>query len=461
MTYCSNCGANNESGTTFCFNCGSGIEIPVQSSPQPERYVEEVEVPQHTSNNDGSLNKSTQPKRVRKHKAGKIFAIVIIFLMVSSVASVLGSSGQFDIQEDRIYTYGSEEIPAELMFTFDVSSAEIVFQFNSSPIDDIIKIEANFDFQALGIEECSLEEFYDIVWETSETSVLFGVYQKEWFHWAMWDQSIITVTLRNDIMYDLDIDTGSGSVSVDVPEGINFSNLDIYTGSGSIYLDLNGSSIITNDINLGTGSGNIHADIKNTTIMNSLEADTGSGSLDLVFDDIDLTNTLYLETGSGNIVVSSINSKFSNGIVSDIGSGSVWYELTNTTLGGDFNVEIGSGGFNLISEDITLLNNINWDIDGASGNINIDIIQHHSLGGLITGDIETGSGGVDVNLDMNSTMVPSNWECDVGSGDVSFNLENSIGYNYIDETLTSQSFDGTSGFDLLLETGSGNIDINN
>ena len=460
MTYCSNCGANNESGTIYCFNCGSKVEILVQPSQQPEKYVEEVDVPQYTSNND-RMNKSTQPKPILKHKAGKIFALVLIVLIVSSGASLLASSVQFEMQEDRIYTYGSEEIPVELAFIFDVSSAKIVFQFNSSPIEDFIKIEANFDFEARGNEKCSLEEFYDIVWETSETSVLFGVYQNEWFHWAMWDQSIITVTLRNDIVFDLDIDTGSGSVLFDVPEGVNFSNLDIYTGSGSIYLDLNGSSIITNDINLGTGSGNIHADIKNTTIKNSLEADTGSGSLDLVFDDLDLANTLNLKTGSGTMVISSINSKFSNGITSYTGSGSVWYKLTNTTLGGDFDVYIGSGGFNLISEDITLLNNINWDIDGGSGNINIDIIQHHSLGGLITGDIETGSGGVILNLDMNSTIVPSNWECDVGSGDVSFNLENPIGYNFMDETLTSQSFDDTTGFDLFLETGSGNIDINN
>ena len=168
MTYCSNCGANNESGTIYCFNCGSKVEILVQSSSQPERYVEEVEIPQHTSNN-GCLNKSTQPKRIRKHKAVKIFAMIIIALMVSRGVFALAHSNQYEIQEDRTYFYESEVIPAELAFTLDVSSAEIVYQFNSSPIDDIIKIEANFDFQAHGVEECSLEEFYDIVWETSES----------------------------------------------------------------------------------------------------------------------------------------------------------------------------------------------------------------------------------------------------------------------------------------------------
>ncbi len=457
MTYCSNCGAKIELGILYCSNCGSRAEIPVQPSPQPEKYEE---IPQNTSNN-GRLNRSTRHEQIRKHKAGKIIALVIIVLMICSGVSFLASSVQYEIQADRTYTYESEKIPVDLTFKFDVSSAEIVYQFNSSPIDDIIKIEANFDFEVRGIEELSLEEFYDIVWETSESSVLFGVYQKEWFHWAMWDQSIITVTLRNDIVYDLDIDTGSGSISVDVPEGVNFSNLDIYTGSGSVYLDLNGNSNISNDLNLGTGSGNIHVDIKNTKIKNSLKAYTGSGSLDLVFDDVDLSNTLNLETGSGNMEIFIINSKLLNGISSDTGSGSVWYELTNTTLGGDFDVDIGSGGFTLISEDISLLNNINWDIDGGSGNVNIDIIQHHSLGGLITGDIETGSGGVTVNLDMNYILVPSNWECDVGSGDISFDLENTVGYIYTDETLTSQSFDDTSGFDLFLETGSGCITIYN
>lgn len=457
MTYCSNCGAIIESGILYCSNCGSRAEILVQPSPQPEKNEE---VPQYSSNN-GKLNRTTCSEQIRKSKAGKKIALVLIIVIVFSGVTFLASANQYEIQEDRTYTYESEEIPSELAFKFDASRAEIVYLFNSTPINDIIKIEANFDFTFLGAEERSLEEFYDIVWETSESSILFAVYQKEWFHWTMRDQSIITVTLRDDILYNLDIDAGSGSISVDVPEGVNFSNLDIYTGSGSVYLDLNGSSIISNNINLGTGSGNIHVDIKNSTIKNSLEADTGSGSLDLVFNDVDLSNTLNLETGSGSMDINIVNSKLSNGISSDTGSGSVWYELTNTTLGGDFDVDIGSGGFTLISEDLSLLNNINWDIDGGSGNVNIDIIQHHSLGGLITGDIETGSGGVTVNLDMNYILVPSNWECDVGSGDISFDLDNPVGYNYTDETLTSQSFDGTSGFNLFLETGSGGITIYN
>ena len=75
----------------------------------------------------------------------------------------------------------------------------------------------------------------------------------------MWDQSVILVTLRTDIVYDLDIKTGSGSVLVNVPEGVDFYNLDINTGSGGIDLDLNGSSNIANDLNLDTGSGSIES----------------------------------------------------------------------------------------------------------------------------------------------------------------------------------------------------------
>ena len=163
MTYCSNCGAKIELGILYCSNCGSRAEIPVQPSPQPEKYEE---IPQNTSNN-GRLNRSTRHEQIRKHKAGKIIALVIIVLMICSGVSFLASSVQYEIQADRTYTYESEKIPVDLTFKFDVSSAEIVYQFNSSPIDDIIKIEANFDFEVRGIEELSLEEFYDIVWETS------------------------------------------------------------------------------------------------------------------------------------------------------------------------------------------------------------------------------------------------------------------------------------------------------
>jgi hypothetical protein len=446
-----------EPGTEYCSHCGSRVENLAESNPQPEKNVEE---PQYTPNNSIS-NNSTHFRRNRKRKLGKSIALIIIVSMVLSGGSLYAFANSYDIQEERSYTYESEEIPSELAFIFDVSSAEIVFQFNSTPIDDIVKIDAIFDFTIHGFEELSLEEIYDIVWETSEFSVLFGIYRNNWFHWTTGNQNVITVTLRTDIVYDLDIDSGSGSVFVNVSEGEDFNNVDISTGSGSIDLNLNGNSNIANDLHLDTGSGSIHVNIKNTTIKNSFEADTGSGSLELILDDVDLSNTLNLETGSGGMEIYIANSKLLNGILSDTGSGSVGYELINTTLGGYFDVEIGSGGFNLISEDIFLENDIFWNIDGGSGHINIDITQHHSLGGLITGNIETGSGEVSVNLDMNSIIVPSNWECDVGSGDIAFDLENPIGYNYTDESLTSQSFDGTSGFDLFIETGSGGITIYN
>ena len=458
MTYCSNCGANIELGTLYCSNCGLRAEIPVQKSSPPKKYVE---VPRYASNYD-RVHRSHGPihhGHVRKSKAGKIMAIVLIVLIVASGVSLLTSSHQCDIQEDRSYTYAPDVIPAELGFSFDVSSAEVVFQFNSTPMEEIIMIDAQFDFSFRGSEDSILEEVYDIMWDTSETSVLFGVYQTDWFNWAMWDQSIIIVTLRTDVVYDLDIDTGSGSVSVDVPKGVDFTHLGINSGSGSIHLKMNGSSSIANDLSIDVGSGGIQASIKDTVIQNGFYADTGSGSLYLALDGVNLSSGLDLNTGSGNIDLSIVHSLLSNGIVSDTGSGTVSFELINTTLGGDFDVDIGSGGFNLYSKDITLLRNINWDFDGASGSINIDIQQHHSLGGLITGNIETGSGRIIVNLDMNSTIVPSNWDCDVGSGDISFDLENSVGYYYGDEILTSQSFDGTSGFNLYLDTGSGGISI--
>ena len=457
MSYCFNCGENIESGIDYCSHCGSRVENLAESSSQPEKYVEE---PQYTSNNSIS-NKSTHSGRIRKNKIGKTVALVLIVSMFLGGVTLFVSANSYEILAERSYNYESEEIPAELAFKFDVSSAEIVFLFNSTPIDDIIKIDAIFAFTIHGFEERSLDEIYDIVWETSESSVLFGVYQENWFPWTTWDQSTITVTLRTDIVYDLEIDTGSGNVLIGVPEGVDFINLEIHTGSGGIDLDINGSSSFANDLNLGTGSGSIHVDIKDSTIENSFEADTGSGSMELILYNVDLSNTLTLDTGSGSMDLFITNSILSNGILSETGSGGVEYLITNTTLGGDLDVRIGSGGFNLISENITLLNDINWNIDGGSGHIYIDITQTNPLGGLITGNIESGSGGVSVHLDMNSTIIPSNWECDVGSGDISFDLENPAGYNYTDESLTSQSFDGTSGFDLFIETGSGAITIYN
>lgn len=458
MTYCSECGANMPQGTLYCSNCGSQVEMPVQQTHQPEKYVE---VPKYASTQDVERSHVHSPiqRPVRRHKAGKIIGIVLIVLLVSSAVSFLANSQQYDIQADRTYTYGSETIPTNLAFDFDVGSAEVIFQYNSSPVEDFVNIDASFDFSYRGGEERSLEEIYTIDWETSESAVYFHVYQEEWFNWAMWDQTTITVSLRTDIVYDLDIDTGSGNVVAYFPENVNFVSLEVYAGSGTIDLSLDGNSTITSDLILSAGSGNIRLDLNNTEIKNTVDISTGSGSLDLDIDESKLTHAMNLNTGSGGIDLVVSNSQLMSSVSSDTGSGSVRFNLVNTTLGGDLDVNIGSGGFYLGSEDISLTEDINWDIDGASGGIEIDIIQRKSLGGLITGDIETGSGRINVNLEMNTTIVPSNWDCDVGSGDVEFDLENSSEYNYADEILTSKSFDGLSGFDLNLETGSGGINI--
>ncbi|WP_371804839.1 DUF4097 family beta strand repeat-containing protein [Candidatus Lokiarchaeum ossiferum] len=458
MTYCSECGADVPQGTLYCSNCGSQIEGQIQQPSQPENYIE---VPKYASNQDvGRQNvHSSIQKPVRRSKAGKIVAIVLIVLIVSSGASFLASSHKYDLQADRTYAYGSETIPTNLAFDFDVGSAEVIFQFNSSPVEDFVSIDASFDFSYRGGEERSLEEIYTIDWETSESLVYFHVYQEDWFNWAMWDQTVITVSLRTDIVYDLDIDTGSGNIIATIPKNVNFVNLDIHTGSGSIDLYLDENSKVSSDLILNAGSGNIRLNINNTEVKNTVDISTGSGSLYLNIDGLNLTESLNLNTGSGSIDIVAVNSQLMGSINSDTGSGSVRYNLINTTLGGDLNVNIGSGGFSLISEDLSLLNDVYWDIDGSSGNINLDITQHHSLGGLISGNIETGSGRITTQLDMNSTTIPSNWECDVGSGDVEFDLNQSSEYNYADEILTSLSYDGTSGFNIYFETGSGGITI--
>jgi hypothetical protein len=74
---------------------------------------------------------SVKHGHIHKSKSGKIVALVFIVLLISSASFFLSSSHKSHILEDRNYIYGPTEIPVKLTATFDISSAAIIFQFNS------------------------------------------------------------------------------------------------------------------------------------------------------------------------------------------------------------------------------------------------------------------------------------------------------------------------------------------
>lgn len=123
--------------------------------------------------------------------------------------------------------------------------------------------------------------------------------------WSFRREASFTVTIRVPERFDVDVNVGSGSVTVGALDG----DLAVDTGSGSVSLaDVRGSRIsvdtgsgsirtgrLDGDVSLDTGSGSVSVE----SVRGSLDVDTGSGSVRAARVDGPTT----IGTGSGSVHV--------------------------------------------------------------------------------------------------------------------------------------------------------------
>jgi hypothetical protein len=195
------------------------------------------------------------------------------------------------------------------------------------------------------------------------------------------DRPDVTVSVTCPPSFNLDLDTGSGSIQV---EGIS-GDLVLDTGSGSI-----SGSRLQGSVHADTGSGNIVID----GLQGDLIADTGSGSISAA----GLSGAFTGDTGSGSISVSGSLSRFS----ADTGSGSVTIRSQQPPLN-DSLVDTGSGS---IAVFLPVSSAFQLDAQSASGSVSVDfpnLSNVEASGNTFAATVNQGS--VNIVLDAGSGNV--------------------------------------------------------
>lgn len=470
MLYCTNCGEPIEGVVIYCPNCGTNVasvgtskETDLASQTETE-YVHSRNSGQNSELHSNTKSTSMPPKTSvisprRRTRPGKaIFIGVLLLVMVSGVSSVVFSQS-FELQDDRTYNFTTDNVFSDINFLLDIGSGNVIVQYNATPMDQYVTIDAAFDMIVRSTKEPTLESLYEIQFETESNNVQFTIHQKDWFHWTWRDESQIIVILRNDIDYNLHLETGSGNIEMSAPEETNFENILVDTGSGHINLNFLGNHTISREFTVESSSGSVEINLQNTTIGNIARVHTGSGEITLFGQYVEFNDLLSIETGSGHLTLDLHDSVLNADLSAETGSGTMNIEFFSIELNGDTNIEVGSGSVNLGIHNLVVDKNINWNVHTGSGGINIVIEQSQALQGLINGNFETGSGGIEILLDVDPIFIPSSWQCETGSGGISFSLTEWSQYSISDEFLISNNFIGEKGFNMQLDTGSGSINI--
>ncbi len=219
-------------------------------------------------------------------------------------------------------------------------------------------------------------------------------------------------------------------------------NFSVHTLTGNIALDtsnfLNKTFVA---LDFTTETGNIDVSLVNmSNILGDLVIYRTTGNCDLVFaKNCNLGGALQVNSTTGN---------------SDV------YFSENVTLSEDFIIKTSTGNIYTYLKNILLNDNeIQGIIQTNTGNIHVNSSQWLNPPGNLTLSITTTTGNVRLDIKLEADCISSQLTPDTGTGTISYEGSH-LGYHHDGNNLVSNDPLRNSNFNIDLQTGTGNININ-
>ncbi|MFX1302144.1 MAG: hypothetical protein ACFE9X_02175 [Promethearchaeota archaeon] len=329
-----------------------------------------------------------------------IISIIIAAIVVGggSIFFIIGFATAGKIQESFTFYYQGSPLPIEeLSLNADIGRLDIKYNTTSTPY--IAKVEVSMAISGLFMAGAQYTEFYTPYtewWQNSSIPTIFDLKIRPgvWFNPVHWFKSydvLVTITLRTDVVYDVDAHTGTGSINMNIPDNAILNNLTLDSGTGSVALYSKNANL-TRGLTIHAGTGSILANFTNNVMGGNVDLDTGTGSIDFNSFNMEYTQdsvwTINTGTGSIDIVInqhSGMGANVSGLVSSGTGSIDVMYKDTSPNVGASFFGSIGTGSFTRINsggfisissnpfDSIDYLTTYNYDLDLDTGTGSIEV----------------------------------------------------------------------------------------
>ncbi len=411
--FCSKCGKEIEEESEFCKHCGAQVGLGGEHPKAQDESSEEIkdsesEEPGEIKEEEfGEPKPEEQPKETKapleKKKPKRKLAVFLIVIGIIMVSVLIWYIIAYEKADEHVYyTYAPETAPSSLTFEVEMNGGETDINFTSNPSDPVVYIDHYKRWEGAVVSQPSFS--------SSSTKVSFD-------SGTVWGESdsALTITLRSDVKYTIDIKTSNGALNFDsnIP-GISFGSFTIDT--------LNGASNMF---------------INHATILGKIRVTTESGSANF-----------FLTNCTAHDVDSSAKS----------GSSNIF--LTNCTVGNIKSTSY-SGSLSISSQDLRVVSDSTWTLKAERGGVGMNIIQRTSLGGDVTvnANIE-GRGDITSSFEGNATFVRAKFTASASGG--SATLANGGGFNAPVSGAMESSNYGNEALDkflLDLSTSNGNIGV--
>jgi len=404
--YCSNCGKQISDDVKFCPECGADIKtgiIPIKTK-----------------------SVAPTPYQARNHTGRNIAIIIIlvtILIMVPVTIFVIvpnATWGKYEESFDYYYMPASPSGLESMDFNLDIGG--MIIKYNQTPTPYVAKIDVDFDFEGPYVADKTYTDYFKpISWVNTSTPITFTLESKPdaWIFpitWFAFHQNItVTITLRTDVIYEIDATTTTGGVEMTVPSGVTLGNLQLISTTGGVSLNT----------------------AKHSTFQGNLTTQTTTGGVSILANGANFTENLYGHATTGGLTMNFTNCIFGGNIVEDVTTGGIDFKIYNPE-------------FTQTSQ---------WTLTSTTGGIDIEIYQYKPLGANITGQVTVTTGGIDLLYEDNQASIGARFTGTTTTGGV--DLDDSGGFTKLgDETLVSDDYNTASyKYTFVLHTTTGGIDV--
>lgn len=265
-----------------------------------------------------------------------------------------------------------------------------------------------------------MDFFNPIIWDNTSTPITTFTLDAKATAWFIFVKQIhINVTLRTDVIYDIYGLTGTGAISMNVPNNVMINNTNLDTSTGLVSLTT----------------------AKNTTFQGNVGLSTSTGAIDLFGKQVNFTKNLIISSSTGALTLN----------------------LTNCIIGGNLIGTGSTGTISFSSYNMKYANDKTWSLETSTGSISISIRQYIEMGANVSGSITTSTASIFVNYRDTLANVGATFSCSTSTGSNTYTPIGTGGFTQIGtnpKTISSDDYGTASNrYNFGLSTSTGSINV--
>ena len=294
----------------------------------------------------------------------KIALIIAALLLVGGGIGfvITGFATAGTIEKTESFTYEPSSPASIENLTVNADIGKILFKYNTSSTPYYAEIDVDIEITGLYMEGKTYLDFFNPStewWDNTSNTFYLESLPDVWYNPAHWFKSYnisVTVTLRTDVVYDINALVSAGSIEMQVSDGVILNGTSLTSSAGSIKLNTLGNNEFQGEVSLVSSAGSVESFMVKTNFTRGFRALSSAGSVSLNYTNCLMGDDLLGKTSAGSVSYKSYNMQYTKDIIIDLESsaGSVdAYLYQYTTMGANVTGtwETSAGSVNVLYRD--------------------------------------------------------------------------------------------------------------